>query len=97
MTLAVKCNCTEHCLQDLCLALGNHTNLFFLVFYIIMSANSSNHGHNLRVTAWNCRGIKGSIPYLRTLMEMSDIIALSEHKLYEPELRILSDISTYLH
>ncbi len=60
----------------------------------VMSDNCSGQEDKLRVSAWNCRGIKGSIPYIRTLMEKSDVVALSEHKLYDPELRILDDISS---
>ncbi len=48
----------------------------------------------LSIAAWNCRGVKGAKPYLESLMAKADIIALSEHKLYEPELGLLGEINT---
>lgn len=68
--------------------------LFLCVTFVLLHTMSSSHDDDiLRVCAWNCRGIKSSFQYIRKLMDKADIIALSEHKLYEKELRLLSDIS----
>lgn len=48
----------------------------------------------VRLAAWNCRGIKGAGPYMQSLMKRCDVIALSEHKLYEAELGLLNEISS---
>lgn len=48
--------------------------------------------NRLKISGWNCRGIKGSLPYLRSLMDCSDIIELSEHKLYDSELNMMNSI-----
>lgn len=37
-------------------------------------------------SAWNMRSLSTGLPYLRHLMETSDIIAVSEHSLYESQL-----------
>jgi hypothetical protein len=39
--------------------------------------------NNLRLTCWNCSGIFGSFTYVKNLLERSDILALSEHWLYD--------------
>ena len=56
--------------------------------------NTNVNVEQLRISAWNCRGVKGARPYLVELMQSSDIIALSEHKLYSNELGFLTDLSS---
>ena len=46
----------------------------------------------LRITAWNMRGLATSKPYLRHLLDDSDIGCVSEHGLYEPELYKLGEV-----
>ncbi len=47
----------------------------------------------VRVSAWNCRGLVSSRQYITKLLCASDILALSEHKLYACELNRLCEIS----
>lgn len=55
--------------------------------------NTSQH-YSLRITAWNSRGFTVAKPYLSDLLDQTDILALSEHKLYEHELSRLDGVST---
>ena len=47
----------------------------------------------VRVTCWNVRGYLASIPYIRYLLTSCDVLAVSEHWVFENRLRCLSDIS----
>lgn len=53
--------------------------------------NVADESTKLRITAWNCRGVKGAQAYIMELMQNSDIVALSEHQLYSNELSFLND------
>ena len=46
-----------------------------------------------KLICWNSRGLSASIPYLRSLIERGDIICISEHWLFENNLRKLKDIA----
>ena len=48
---------------------------------------------DVRITCWNARGYLASIPYIRHLLSKNEILAVSEHWVYENRLRCLSDIS----
>jgi hypothetical protein len=39
----------------------------------------------LRIACWNCSGIYGNYFYARDLLKNTDILALSEHWLYNDE------------
>lgn len=78
--------------------------LVFVFFSIILATSvvttvsDMPPGDNtLKLAAWNCRGIKSARPYLMSLMNKYDVIALSEHKLYEAELSLLDDINRDFH
>ena len=45
------------------------------------------------ITCWNARGYLLSIPYMRQLLTECDILAISEHWVYENRLACLSDIT----
>ena len=47
-----------------------------------------------KIICWNSRGLSASIPYLRKLVERGDIVCISEHWLFENNLRKLNDIAT---
>ena len=57
---------------------------------IIMASECTKNG--LICSAWNMRGLVTAKPYLRHLMSKSDIIAVSEHMLYDCELWKLGEI-----
>ena len=46
----------------------------------------------LRITAWNLRSMSCAKPYIKELLQCSDILAISEHRLYPSELYKLNDI-----
>ena len=48
--------------------------------------------NQLRITSWNSRGITAAIPYLRCLLEDTDILSLSEHWLYNNTLYKLKEV-----
>ena len=58
-------------------------------FIIIMATLAS----TLRIGCWNVRGLSASIPYLRELLDSSDIFCVSEHWLHRNRLNCLDDIS----
>ena len=51
-------------------------------------------GHNqLKIIAWNSRGLSASVPYIRSLLDRCDLLCISEHWLFENSLNRLGDIS----
>ena len=48
----------------------------------------------LNITCWNCSGIYGNYVYARKLLKNTDILALSEHWLYEDELSFLDGLDS---
>ena len=60
--------------------------LFVILCFVIMTVTCES---GLRISAWNSRGLRAARSYLDTLMAKSDIVALSEHQLYEAELNKL--------
>ena len=47
----------------------------------------------IKITAWNCRGIKNAVPYLNQLIkEGTDIICVSEHWLWPYQITELSNV-----
>lgn len=46
----------------------------------------------LRIACWNCSGIYGNYFYARDLLKNTDILALSEHWLYNDELSFLDGL-----
>lgn len=65
-----------------------------LVVCAIMVGHMSERPSELRVSAWNSRGLSVSRRYLGKLLEVSDIVAMSEHHLYEAELHKLYNLDT---
>lgn len=53
---------------------------------ICMCMEGRNQESVLTCAAWNMRGVGASKPYIQELMAAVDILALSEHQLYECEL-----------
>ena len=49
---------------------------------------------DIRVTCWNARGYLSSIPYMRQLLTECEILAISEHWVFENRLGCLTEIST---
>ena len=47
----------------------------------------------LRLKCWNVRGITTAFAYLNHLLESSDVIAISEHWLYQCSLSVLDSIN----
>ena len=47
----------------------------------------------IRIAAWNCRGFKSAVPYLRHLLDNNEIIAISEHWLHQNRLSCLAEVS----
>ena len=58
-----------------------------------MLQSNNNHDTSLSIVAWNSRGSVASIPYLRELMKMNDVVCVSEHWLHANRLNILEDLS----
>jgi exonuclease III len=50
--------------------------------------------NSLTISAWNLRSLTCAKPYMLELMQMSDVFAISEHRLYPSELYRLENIST---
>ena len=48
---------------------------------------------HIRIACWNMRGFASSIPYLRSLCNRADVIAISEHWLHDNKLRLLEEVS----
>jgi hypothetical protein len=44
---------------------------------------------NVRLACWNCGGAYSSFSYLKQLLKMTDILAISEHWLYCDSLSFL--------
>lgn len=61
---------------------------------ITVTMDNANHTNSseLRIAAWNMRGLGTAGPYLMQLLDQSDIVAVSEHCLYTNELYRLRDI-----
>lgn len=66
---------------------------FSLCWLQSMDESMSNSSQQLRVCAWNSRGLGASAPYLHKLLDMSDIVCLAEHQLYPMELNRLNELS----
>lgn len=49
--------------------------------------------NNIRITAWNSRGLRAAQAYLTKLCSQTDILVLSEHNLYESQLYRLNEIN----
>lgn len=47
---------------------------------------------SLNFKCWNCSGIYGNYAYAKNLLDTSDVLALSEHWLYEDELNFLGNL-----
>ena len=45
------------------------------------------------ISCWNCRGIYGNYKYAKTILNQVDIMAISEHWLYEDELYFLNELN----
>lgn len=60
----------------------------FLLGQHMDNGNTHNHTMNttLRISAWNSRGMTSAQPYLKHLMQSADIVAISEHQMYECDL-----------
>ena len=61
---------------------------------IYMSATSDTLNQPIRIISWNMKGLSGATPYIRELLNMSDICVVIEHHLYECELHKLHDVCT---
>ena len=46
----------------------------------------------MNIACWNCGGIKSNFVYIKKLLESVDVLALSEHWLYEDELSFLDNL-----
>ena len=48
----------------------------------------------ISITAWNMRTLRSAAPYINKLMSTSDILILSEHRLYNSEMYKLNELNT---
>lgn len=64
-----------------------------LTLCTMMNTDSETHT-NIRITAWNSRGFYVAQPYLLHLLVDTDIMAISEHKLYNHELEKLNTLNS---
>ncbi len=60
--------------------------LLLILRFVVSLAITSMSPHVLRIAAWDMRGTSVSMPYLNNPMESFDIVAISEHKLYNCQL-----------
>ena len=51
---------------------------------------------NLRIAAWNCRGLSSGLPYIEHLADNHDIIIISEHWLWPFELHKMKSIHPHM-
>ena len=49
--------------------------------------------NQLTIMSWNVRSLTGARPYIYKLMETSDVIVISEHRLYDCQLHNLESIN----
>ena len=47
--------------------------------------------HVLKTVAFNCHGLKSSLPYVKELLNDHDIVFISEHWLLPGEIKMLAD------
>ena len=59
------------------------------IIYLIMATVMN----TLKIGCWNVRGLSASIPYLRNLLDKSDISCINEHWLHRNRLNYLNEIS----
>ena len=62
--------------------------LYSLLFIVVVMANQ------LSITAWNIRSLSCARPYINELLHNTDILVLSEHRLFSNELYKLGEINT---
>jgi exonuclease III len=53
--------------------------------------------NEIKYVAWNIRGLSSGLPYLKQLMKTADIVAVSEHGLYNCELWKLDQVDSNFH
>ena len=58
-----------------------------------MQSTTANNNKHLRISNWNSRGFSAAIPYLRELLDASDIVTVCEHWLHKNQLFKLSDVN----
>lgn len=91
-------NITRKTIMDYRHKLIPHGCIYILLLYVFVRGHPKHNLHcdkmaRLSIAAWNLRCNLGCAgPYLHTLADMADIIAVSEHGLYHCELRKLDDV-----
>ena len=66
-------------------------SILILSVWLVMAMMNS--PTDIRISCWDARGYRASIPYIRKLLSRCEILAISEHWVYENRLKCLADIS----
>ena len=65
-----------------------------LICLTVPSISGMSKGAALKIKAWNVRGYLSATPYLRHLLEDTDVLCISEHWLHGNRHHVLDQIST---
>ena len=65
----------------------------YIYIFVVVCIRMAAPPANLRISCWNSRGLTAAIPYLREIMNNSDIVCISEHWLHNNCLNALDNIS----
>ncbi len=60
---------------------------------LILSTMHKMQSNDLKITAWNSRGLRAAQAYIEKLSSENDILVLSEHNLYESQLYRLNELN----
>ena len=66
--------------------------IYYTVFTVFTFLTLNMDTYDLKIAAWNSRGVAAAIPYIKTLLKENDIVVIEEHQLYDNELYKLRDI-----
>ena len=69
-------------------------NTVLLICAAVSLTHRSTTMDNITITAYNMRTLRGASAYVNVLMDSSDIMILSEHRLYNSELYKLKDLNS---
>ncbi len=64
----------------------NRATTLLACIYILYSLMTDIDQTGLVVTAWNLRSLTASKTYIQELCQLSDVLFISEHRLYQTEL-----------
>ena len=60
--------------------------IYYTVFTVLTSLTLNMDMYDLKIAAWNSRGVAAATPYIESLLKENDIVVIEEHQLYDNEL-----------